>query len=193
MSDEPSPDDPLDLGDIDAEASERVQSAPANLAFAGICGCFLVGLVIVLGVVLAVLSLPTLKEGNRRSTEREAIRALRAIEKAQRTFRDQDSEGDGKRDFGTLAELGRAGLIGPDLASGVLRGYRLEALPARSNPTGAWMAIANRVSEHGGRSFALNHRGSIHYAWGDSIPMDSQDAIFPNGLDQLSRQNERYY
>ncbi|MBL4846955.1 MAG: hypothetical protein JKY65_15655 [Planctomycetes bacterium] len=146
-----------------------------------------------LGTVVAVLSLPTLREGNNRSIEREAIKALRTIEKAQRTFRKNDSEGDGIEDFGTLAELGRAGLIGPDLASGVLRGFRIEVLPAQADATTLWTGVANRTEMHSGRSFVINQRGVIHYAWGETISIDAHHGVLPPGVNRMERRAEERF
>jgi len=191
-TEEPAQPLPL-LEDIDPSVAERIQGAPANLAFASLSGCFLVALLVVLGAVAAVLSLPTLREGNNRSVEREAIKALRALEKAQRTFKRQDSDGDGTDDYGTLAELGRAGLINADLASGVLRGFRLEVLPAQSEPGRVWTAVANRTESHSGRSFVLNQRGVIHYTWGETISIDAHRGLLPPGVSRMERREEERF
>ena len=187
------PSQPLPLGEEDNRIAERIEGAPANLLFAGVGGCFLVALLLVLATVVAVLSLPTLREGNNRSVERDAIRALRTIEKAQRKFRMSDAEGDGIQDYGTLAELGRAGLIDPDLASGILRGFRLEVLPAQADPTKLWTAVANRSERHRGRSFVLNQRGVMHYAWSESISIDAHHGVLPPGVNRMElREEERF-
>ena len=181
------------LGDLDLDVAERVESAPANLVFASLSGCLLVALVLVLALVGAVLALPTLREGNQRATEREAIRALRELEAAQTKFREDDLDGDGIRNFGSLGQLARAGLIGPDLASGVLRGFRLEVQPSQTEPEEAWIAVANRAETHTGRSFVLNHKGAIHYTYGELISPDLYRCTLPEGAHRMDKGEERRF
>lgn len=181
------------VGDMDVEVAERVVSAPANVAFATLGGCLLVGVFLLLAVVGAVLALPTLREGSQRSTEREAVRALREIEEAQRKFRNEDLDGDGRPNFGSLGQLARAGLIGPDLASGVLRGFRLEAQPSQTEPEEAWIVVANRTETQRGRSFVLNQQGVIHYTYGERISPDLYRCNLPEGSHRMDKGEERRF
>ena len=75
-----------------------------------------------------------------------AVAALRRIATAEATFREGDKDGDGKHDYGTLAELSSATLVDEILGSGAGRGYTFVAVPSTKDPERAWLATASPVA-----------------------------------------------
>lgn len=101
----------------------------------------------------------------RRHNEQRAVAGLRAIALAQKLFKARDADKDGKADYGTLAELGKAKLIGAALASGERDGYRFQVRPSPLNPEALWMAVAAPLEpgKSGRRHFAINDQGVVRY------------------------------
>lgn len=104
-----------------------------------------------------------LLNAHKRGNEAAAIGALKKIAAAQGRFREQDLDGDGARDFGTLAELGQADLIDEVLAFGTKQGYRFEVLVPAGEPGGWFLAVAYPVKhgETGWRSYAVREDGRV--------------------------------
>lgn len=99
--------------------------------------------------------------------EHRAIGQLRTLVTAQSLFRVGDKEDDHIFDYATLAELGSQDLIDGVLASGTKHGYTFQAAPGLCQPELRWMAVANPAdTSWGGRSFCVNQRGVVHYAYG---------------------------
>lgn len=88
-------------------------------------GFTLVELLVVAAViaVAAVVGFGTRPTGACGSMEVAAIGALRTLSSAQNLFWQRDPDRDGVSDYGSLAELGAAGLIDPVLATGTKLGY----------------------------------------------------------------------
>lgn len=108
--------------------------------------------------------------------EAAAIGALKTLWTAQTRFREGDLERDGVLDYGTLAELEAAGLVGPGLGG---EGYRLEVRVAPGElAQWKWMALATPEGE-GRRAFATNHAGVIRYEPGLAL---RDDCELPGGL-----------
>ncbi|HBP20135.1 MAG TPA: hypothetical protein DEA08_20390 [Planctomycetes bacterium] len=95
--------------------------------------------------------------------ESRAISALRAISSAQSLFR--EGHKDRVRGYGSLAQLGTAGLVDPHLASGVREGYRFYSQPSSLY---TWWAFAEptRPGCTGDRVFYTDERGQIFYTVG---------------------------
>ncbi|MGE0711807.1 MAG: hypothetical protein AB7N76_30830 [Planctomycetota bacterium] len=181
-----------DEQDDDPEVLERVSGPLPHMAFAFAGGCVAVAALIVVTAIGAVASLPTLREAQNRALERKAIASLRAIAVAQRRFREEDRDRNGKHDYGTLSQLAMAGLLDPDLASGLKDGYLFEAGVGLLSPEEEWMAVANPVASYmGDRCFVLNHEGSIHYQqWGQRLSLELERCTIPGGTQRLLRSEE---
>jgi hypothetical protein len=109
----------------------------------------------------AVAALPSLLEARRNGNEAAAIGALKSIGLAQALFREADLEQDGELDYGTLKELGDAGLIDQDLADGTRNGYVFEAFASTTVPEFLWYATAkpSEPGVTGDRFFGTTHEG----------------------------------
>ena len=94
--------------------------------------------------------------------EKAVYRTLRSLHSAQQTFREGDRDGDMTLDYATtLAELGKAGLIGQELASGTCRGYQFSL----SGSTFDWQCSATPMSpRHGRRNFVIPTDGVVRFA-----------------------------
>jgi hypothetical protein len=107
-------------------------------------------------LVMALISCPALSVYAREllrarlvSNQRSAVRTLERIATAQATFREHDRDGDGKLDYGTLAELTSATLVDATLGAGARQGYRFEVVPSANDPERAWMATASPTAPPG--------------------------------------------
>ncbi len=145
-----------------------------------VAGAVLTTALCVVAAIVAAVTVPTGVRLQLGANEAAAIEALRALARAQQRFREEDLDRDGEQDYGELAELAAAGLIGADLASGVQQGYLFEAAPAELAPARAWMAVASPLLEGrtGQRHFAINHHGAVVYTW-RPITLDVAQAELP--------------
>jgi hypothetical protein len=71
---------------------------------------------------------------------------VRDLKSAQSRFREGDGEADGNFDYGTLEELGAAGLINESLAKGKWGNYTYEVIVSPEVPEFVWIGAANPVS-----------------------------------------------
>jgi hypothetical protein len=89
-----------------------------------------------------------------------ALDTLGELRDAQMLFRENDAEGDGILDYGTLAELGEAGLIDVELAAGRRGPYIFGCIPG-AKPEFLWYATATFTPEEapaeGEEAPALRH------------------------------------
>jgi type IV pilus assembly protein PilA len=104
----------------------------------------------------------TIREGTGRvDNESSALSILRTIHSAEATF--QSTVGNGE--FGTLNQLGAAGLIDPVLAGGVKAGYvfhiRVEPASRESSASFEATAIPLKYEQTGKRSFYVNEMGVV--------------------------------
>ena len=115
-----------------------------------------------------------------RRNEERAIEALGELARAQQRFREGDLDQDGAGDFGTLAELGAAGLIEAELATGELAGYAFALRVSADFPDLCWIATATpaRPGASGERSFTINFEGAVHAA-PDPLPLPEDCRIPP--------------
>lgn len=120
-----------------------------------------------------------------------AIGALKVIGHAQALFREADKEGDGKHDYGTLAELanaGTTGLIDSMLGSGTKQGYLFEATYGVRTDEFIWIATARPElpGTTGDRYFITNHEGVIYFTTAGPFVLDSLDCKIPAGLERAN-------
>lgn len=150
-----------------------VAPAPAQTTLGGTLALALVAGLLFVPIALAMSSG---KRSHGRSDEARAIGALKTISVAQTLFRERDEEKDGVLDYATLAELGRAGLIPANLASGDLAGYQLTIAVAAEQPEFLWLATA-RPTGREGRHFAINHMGVVYMSPTTPFPLTSDGSI----------------
>lgn len=115
-----------------------------------------------------------------RDSEQQAIDALETIASAQQALR-RDVDGDGLVEFGTLADLRAAGLVGEPLATGRAHGYLFDVRPSSARPEFKWMAVANpeRPGVTGSSSFVVNQAGIIHAVPGPRTLVVTDDCLLP--------------
>jgi type IV pilus assembly protein PilA len=137
-------------------------------------------LFLVFGLVAAV-AVPNLVEARKNGNETRAIGALGRIAAAQAIFREGDKEGDGNLDYGTLAELGEAGLIDAVLATGMKDGYLFESAYGATTSEFIWFAVASPVEpgHTGDRYWAINHEGVPYYTSEQPFEMNTVDCTMP--------------
>jgi hypothetical protein len=144
-------------------------------------GCSVAWALLLLGgasCLLFAISAPKLGYFSSRvhGNEAAAIGGLRTLCAAQSTFREADKDGDGVRDYGTLAELASCDLIDPALGAGEKQGYTYACQPvARPGAEAAWFATAvpTEPGETGVRRFAVNQEGTIYYRVDGPVEVDA--------------------
>ena len=150
-----------------------------------------VGRLLVFLVPVASLgaAIPTLIESRKNHNEAAAHAALGEIGAAQAIFREADTEGDGKFDYGTLAELGAAGLIDAVLATGTRDGYVFEASYSATTPDFLWFATASPAEPGttGDRYFCMNHEGVTFYRTDKAFDLNTTDCTIPAGVKAVGR------
>lgn len=116
------------------------------------------------------------------SDETAALRALKLLRSVQTAFLEDDGDGDGVRDYGTLAELGAAGRIDAALARGERRGYRFELRVEGADDDARWSASACPREPGAGRCFVTSWSGPIKVTKappvlgeGCGLPADAKD------------------
>lgn len=152
-------------------------------------GTLLILGVLVLGIYLASKTGNVIDE-RRWGNDRAAIGALKTIAGAQGRFREEDTEGDGLLDYGTLAELSVAGgLVDPVLGSGAKQGYLFEACYSSTTSEFLWMATARpvRPGTTGKRYFATNHQGVVFYTTSGPFELNTTDCTIPPGAKPTGR------
>jgi hypothetical protein len=145
--------------------------------------------VIVWGVAVGVVgalswvAFGNLREVNKNGNETGAISALGEISEAQSLFREGDLERDGNLDYGTLAELGAAGLIDATLASGSRGGYLFEASHSPTTSEFLWYAVARpeELGVTGDRLFGANQQGNVFYTTATQLVVDPRTCEVPVG------------
>ncbi|RMG18302.1 MAG: hypothetical protein D6731_02335 [Planctomycetota bacterium] len=158
---------------------------PRAEPFAGAVFSCAVGWVLVaLACVAAIIAASAVSDGaaklRRGTDEREVVAELRRLAEAQQRFQERDPDGDGRPDFGTLAELGQAGLIGPDLASGLAHRFVFQVGVSVTAPEERWLAIASPMDPDPNQSryYAVNHTGAVYRSYA-AIPLDRHRCEFP--------------
>jgi hypothetical protein len=87
--------------------------------------------------------------GRMHANEFVAISKLGDIARAETAFRDGDKAGNGKHDYGTLAQLSQAKLVDAFLGAGKMQGYLCEVAPSPTSPETSWMATATPIAPKG--------------------------------------------
>lgn len=112
-----------------------------------------------------------------------AIRFLKSLHEAQEQFRKDDSEGDGRQDFGTLAELQQVGLISDRHTVGTEMFYTFECAPSATLGEERWFAVARPTANYPGDPFfCSNQEGKIFYRGARSqkpFRLNSTDCVIP--------------
>lgn len=167
---------------IDPELGLRVAGSVPAAGFSFLVGCVAVaGVLVVAGIGTIAL---TTRASENRGEERaaRAIESMRTLRQAQIKFREQDLDQDGVKDFGTLAELGMAGLIDADLASGIKDGYRFEVGPSQVSPDRDYMAVANPFAMgRNERSYVANQKGTLYVFFNQHLELDLEGCAIPPG------------
>lgn len=144
----------------------------------------------VLLVIFALLAAApmALRAGRQPDRGSLAIGALRTLTTAETLYRQRDTDGDGRYVYGSLAELGAAGLIGPELAAGRRTGYvfKLEVVPGAAEKR--WWAVARpeRPGVDGDRVFFVNQDGTIWFGLKD-VEVDPATGAVPAGMSAIGR------
>lgn len=153
---------PAPTGESNEPASPREPVQRSELAG------FLLRMGILFGVltvaaVVAAISIPGVVSARPQANEAAAVGALKTIVTAQTAFLEQDLDGDGARQFGDLAALGRARVIDEVLATGTKQGYLFQCRPGPLTPELLWAAAASPMTPgvSGARYFYTNHSGVI--------------------------------
>lgn len=145
-----------------------------------VTGALLAGTVGTGLVVLVVIGCLQYPEWRRRKLEVGAITALRQLVRAQECFRDEDLDGDGRTDYGTLDELADAGLID----ARPVPGYRLDH---RRAPSGErFMVVANPLKP-GMRAIALTSGGGIGTGFNAGLLLCNDECVLPRNCLPVSR------
>jgi hypothetical protein len=124
--------------------------------------------------------------GARRGNGNEAIAVgnMLSIRSAQELFRESDKDGDGTLDYATLAQLGKADLVDPILASGDKMGYVYAAAAGQGKERSqhTWWATARPKCASYGRSFAINQEGVLLYSTPENpLVPNPKDGSIPAG------------
>jgi hypothetical protein len=147
----------------------------------GACLGLLIPLAVMVGAILAVKAIAGRRTWSRYERERAAVLELKRIAAAQSIFREGDKDQNGALDYGTLAQLAKAGLIDEELGTGTKNGYLFEAAPSASTSEFLWFATANPEvpTVTGDRYYATNHSGVIFYTTSAAVPLNTGDCQVP--------------
>jgi hypothetical protein len=133
-----------------------------SLALARLGLLVLPGAALVAG--LAALVHAGLSGPDRWERQGAAHATLKFIAAAQDSYRENDLDGDGTNDYGTLKELIDAGLLSEALRSGTRYGYVFQCVPSTTTPEFCWMATASPL-ESGPWHLATSQNDTIYIRW----------------------------
>lgn len=145
----------------------------------------LVEIMIVLAIiaVIALIAIPSMLEAKKAGTETNAMASLKSIAAAQTVFREQDKDGDGRTQYGTLDDLAKYNLLDPVLATGKRHGYLFTTEASTTHDDTLWWATAFPAvpGTTGSRAFGINNNGVIYYTTDMSAPLaaDPATCAFP--------------
>jgi hypothetical protein len=118
------------------------------------------------------------------SPHAHAIGALKQLNTQQFLFREGGKDEDGSFQYGSLRQLGEAGLIDAELASGTKGGYLFQLAPAPETPEFLWMAVANPApGGKGENSYCINQSGVVFYTDQGPLQLDPACEIPAHCLD----------
>ena len=150
--------------------------APRGLGTEGAAKVFCLTFGAILVSLLMALPVVTRRRG---ANEPLAVLSLDEISAAQALFREGDKDGDGAPDFGSLAELAKAGLLDPGLEDGLHRGYRFEVKPSPTDLSCWWArATPAHPNDQDARRFFTNQSGGLWWSYQD-IPAPKGDGPEP--------------
>jgi len=131
--------------------------------------------------VVTMLAMDARRQRRKCDDERSVLRSLKTIVIAESDFREGDKDRNGALDYGTLAQLGEAGLIDAELASGRKDGYLFAAAPSTSTSEFLWFAVANPEvpGVTGDRYFMTNHAAVIFYTTAAPFALNTTDCATP--------------
>lgn len=124
------------------------------------------GLGALVSLAIAPAALSSLRGPPAHPNEREAVAAgtLRTISTSQTVFREGDEDGDGVLDHAaSSAELGQAGLVDANVATGVKRGYLVRVSYDPQAPGWRWAAVMDPLDPRDSRRYMTNQSGVIFY------------------------------
>lgn len=132
-------------------------------------------MVVAIIAVVAAIAIPSLIQSRKSANEGSAIESMRAIATAQEMFKGQDSDRDGRPDYGTLSELSQVQLIDAVLGSGTKTGYVFRAGYCPTSSEALWFAVGNPIlpGHTGDRSFEMNQSGTIYYTTVGSLVLNT--------------------
>jgi type IV pilus assembly protein PilA len=129
--------------------------------------------VVIIGIIAAI-AIPNLLASRRAANESSAIASLRTLTGAQATFKVSNPT------YGTMANLGTAGLIDSNFALGIKSGYTFTYTAATNNVlywnTNAVPQSATGLGATGNRGFYTNESGVIYFNPDGTAPSATDDS-----------------
>ncbi|MDC3378873.1 prepilin-type N-terminal cleavage/methylation domain-containing protein [Planctomycetota bacterium] len=154
-------------------------------------GFTLIEVMVVISIIAIILAIgiPSLVSSRKLANETSAIGALKAVATQETLFRENDSDGDGAPDYGTLTELSTTSLVDSVLGSGTTQGYAVAVAYSTTSPETLWYAVANPIlaGGTGDRYFVTNHSGVIFYTTSGVFTLNNTNCLIPGNALPVGR------